>query len=163
MLEDAFIQRLEEITPDFWLDFNQEYLSHFNSIIFGLKDYLKEYYKFEEKEFVPFIQEVEKDIHLSAKKDLYKKMKDISNYAVESFRKNFWYDEGIPRVWNKIDESEIEKLYNKLNTENQYVFELFRKFKLLNNPLKCKQIFISNNFYLFMIRFQLQETYGRRF
>ncbi len=99
---------------------------------------MREYYKLEDKEFIPFIQEVEKDIHNSTKKDLIKKMKEISNYAVESFRKKFWYDEGIPRVWNKIDESDIDKIYNQFNKENQYIFELFRKFKLISNPVSCK-------------------------
>jgi hypothetical protein len=69
-------------------------------------------------------------------------MKEISNYAVESFRKKFWYDEGIPRVWNKIDESDIDKFYNQFNKENQYIFELFRKFKLISNPLACKLLLI---------------------
>ena len=132
-----FIQKLEEISPEFWIEFNQEYFNHFNSILFGLKDYLKEYYKMEDKEFVPFISEIENEIYHSSKKDLYKKMKEISNYAVESFRKYFWYEEGIPRVWNKIDEHEIDKLFNQFKNENQYIFELLRSFKLLTNPLKC--------------------------
>ncbi len=91
----------------------------------------------EDKEFIPFISEIENENYHSSKKDLYKKMKEISNYAVESFRKYFWYEEGIPRVWNKIDESEIDKLFNQFKNDNLYIFELLRSFKLLTNPLKC--------------------------
>ena len=92
----------------------------------------------DDKEFVPFIQEVENEIYLSLKKDLYRKMKEISNFAVESFRKQFWYDEGIPRNWNQIDEGEINTLYAKFLKENYFVFDLFKTFNLLRNPLKCK-------------------------
>ena len=84
------------------------------------------------------MREIENEIFTSIKKDLYKKTREISNYAVESFRKNFWYDEGIPRVWNKLGEGDVDKLFNKLQNENLYVFELFKKFKLLANPLNCK-------------------------
>jgi hypothetical protein len=92
----------------------------------------------DDREFVPYVQEIENEIYLLLKKDFYKKIvKEISNYAVESFRKNFWYDEGIPRVWNKMSEDEIDRLYEKFTIQNHYMFDIFKEFKLLSNPLKC--------------------------
>lgn len=138
VLEDTLIQKLDEISPDFWAELNQEYFTHFNSILFGFKDFLREYYKVDEKEFVPIVQEIENEIYLYSKKDLYKKSREISNFTVESFRKGFWYEDGIPRIWNKIDENEIDKHFADYSKANNFVFDMFRKFKLLKNPLKCE-------------------------
>jgi hypothetical protein len=138
-MEDSLIESLEELSPDFWSNFNNDYVTHFNSILFALKDYLREYYKMEENEYIPFVRDIENEVFSAIKKDLYKKSREISNYAVESFRKHFWYDEGIPRVWNKIDESEIDSLFTKYKNENLFVFDIFKKFKLLMNPLNCKK------------------------
>jgi hypothetical protein len=91
----------------------------------------------EEKEFIPFIIEVENDIYAAIKKDFVKKLKEISNYASESFKKGFWYNEGIPRMWNKMTESEIDQLFEKYKGENSIIFDMFKEFRLVKNPLKC--------------------------
>jgi hypothetical protein len=105
-------------------------------MLFGFKEKLKEYYKMDEKEFLPFLRDIENEIYLVIKKDFLKKMKDISNFAIESFKRNFWYDEGLPRVWNKLNENVIDELYKKYKQQNYNVFEHFKKFYLLRNPLQ---------------------------
>jgi hypothetical protein len=92
----------------------------------------------DDKEFLPFAEEIETDIYISFKKDIYKKTRQISYFASESLKKLFNYDEGIPRVWNKMDESTIDALYSKFKKEFNFVFDLFRKYKIFRNPLKCK-------------------------
>lgn len=137
VLDDTLLSKLEEISPEFWTEFNQEYFSHFSSLLFSLGHFLREYYKMDEREFVPYIKGIEGDIYVAMKKDFNKKIKEISNFAVESFKKGFWYEDGIPRVWNKMSETEIDRLFNKFSKENSFVFDLFKEFKLLRNPLKC--------------------------
>lgn len=92
----------------------------------------------DEKEFQPFMVKVQEDLFTAVKKDFVKKTKEISNYASESFKKNFWYDEGVPRMWNKLSEGEIDSLYTKYKNENIVIFNLLKEFKLIRNPLNCK-------------------------
>jgi hypothetical protein len=138
-MEDSLIESLEELSPDFWSHFNLDYVSHFHSILFALKDYFREYYNMKEDEYIPLVKEIESEVFYSIKKDISKKSREISSCAVESFRKHFWYDEGIPRIWNKIDESEIDSLFQKYKNENMFVFKIFKKFKLILHPLNCNK------------------------
>lgn len=97
----------------------------------------------DENEFKLLIADIENDVHLNIKKDLYKNKSYIYSYAVESFRKKFCYDEGIPRVWNKMSEQEIDTLYKTTKNHYNFINEIFDRFKLISNPLVCK---INYNF-----------------
>ena len=121
---------------------NEEFFSHFNSIVFGFKQSLIEYFRVEENEFIPIAESIEDNIYNSLKKEFSKKLKEIPAYAVESFRRKFWYDESIPRTWNKIDEPQIDNLFQNVKKENSKIFDLFKEFKIIKNPLRC--ILISN-------------------
>jgi hypothetical protein len=136
-LSDALIEKLEEISPNFWISLNEEFFTHFNSMVIGFKESLIEYYKMDDKEFIPMAESIEENIYNSLKKDFNKKIKEIPSYATEAFRRKFWYDESIPRTWNKINEGDIDKLFERVRKDNAYVLEMFKEFKLLKNPLKC--------------------------
>ena len=69
--------KLDDISIDFWADFNQEYFNYVNSILFGLKDFLKEYYNMEDLEFQQFVEDLDTEVFIAGKKELYKKMKII--------------------------------------------------------------------------------------
>jgi len=86
-------------------------------------------------EFINIAQNIEIEMYNNCKKDLLKKLLDLHYTAFDIFRKNFWYDEGLPRVWNKIDENLIKELKTKFINENEFIFKLFNQFKLLRNPL----------------------------
>ena len=102
----------------------------------------------EKNEFIDIAQNIEIEMYNVCKKDLLKKLFDLHYIAYDIFRKNFWYDEGLPRVWNKTEESLIKELKVKYISENDFIFKLFNQFKLLRNPLVRKLIFIFN-FFLF--------------
>lgn len=92
----------------------------------------------EESEFVPLVREIEEEVLVVIKKDLNKRLKEVPTYATENFKKHFWYDEGIPRAWNKMQEAEINKLFDTYKKNNYFVFDVLKSFKIVRNPLQCK-------------------------
>ena len=74
---------------------------------------LEDFYKATPEEILNFTKECEKGVYSSLKKDFSKSSKDTTGYATENFRKNFWYEEGIPRTWNKVPANTIDELYEK--------------------------------------------------
>ena len=135
LIEDSLLTHLEEIQSNFWIEINQDILQSFITNLLNYKLYLMENYELEESNFLPFVQELEEEIYLDIKKDFKKKSKEIANFQVESFRNKFWYEDGVPRIWNQIDESTIKELYNKAQKGSKENFELFRNFKIIKNPL----------------------------
>ena len=70
------------------------------------------------EEFIEFSREMEEELYSQTSLQLNKKFKEISSFATEVFRRKFWHTEnGIPRVWNRIEEREIEILYKQYKLE----------------------------------------------
>ena len=136
LIEDSLLTHLEEIQSNFWVEINQDVLQSFITNLLNYKYNLIENYELEENDFKPFAIELEDEIYSDIKKDFKKKSKDIANFQVESFRNKFWYEDGVPRIWNQIDESRIKDLYNQAKKGSKENFELFREFKIIQNPLK---------------------------
>lgn len=127
---------MEDLTSNFWEELNQEYFSYMSNTLFSLEIFFQEFYGMEKNEFIDIAQNIEIELYNSSKKDLLKKLLDLHFIAYDIFRKNFWYDEGLPRVWNKTEETLIKELKNQFTSENEFIFKLFNQFKLLRNPLK---------------------------
>ena len=130
---------MEDLTANFWEEFNQEYFTVTYNLLFSLEAFFTEYYGMKQDEFKEIIISIEEDVYSSAKKDFLKKVMDLHLIAYDTFRKNFWYNEGVPRVWNKIEESEIYSLRDTYLKENEFIFSTFTQFKILKNPLQCKR------------------------
>lgn len=141
LIEDYMFNKMEDLSNTFWDDFNQEYFTFMYNILISLDLFFVEYYGMSRVELKKIIISIENEIHSSSKKDFLKRVKELHYFAFDSFKKNFWYNEGCPRVWNKIDEKEITDLKLKYLQENDFIFSIFTHFKILNNPLKCN-IFI---------------------
>jgi len=133
---------MEDLTPNFWEDFNQEYYTMTYNMLFSLEALLVEYYGMSFDEFREIIVDIENEVYLSSKKDFVKKVMDLHLVAYDTFRKSFWYNEGVPRVWNKMEENEITNLKNIYLTENEFIFDIFTQFRVLRNPLKCMRFFL---------------------
>lgn len=132
---------MEDLTQNFWDDFNQEYFTMTYNMLFSLEAFFIEYYGMASEEFKEIIVKIENEVFNSAKRDFLKKVMDLHLIAYDSFRKNFWYNEGVPRVWNRMEEQEITNLKDKYFKENEFIFNIFTRFKVLRNPLKSKRIF----------------------
>lgn len=142
LIEDFILVRMEDLTPNFWDEFNQEYFTVTYNMLFSLEAFFIEYYGINNEEFKDIIVNIENEVYTSAKKDFLKKVMDLHLVAYDTFRKNFWYNEGVPRVWNKIEEQEITHLKDKFLKENEFIFSIFSQFKVLRNPLKCMVLLI---------------------
>jgi hypothetical protein len=92
----------------------------------------------DEREFVPYAITIEDSLHTSMKKEFSKRLKELPSFVMEAFRRKFWTEDGIPRAWRKMSEGEIESLFEVCRKENYYAFEIFKVFKIIKSPLKCK-------------------------
>ena len=135
LIEDSLLTHLEEIQNNFWIEINQDVLQSFITNLLNYKLYLMENYELNENEFLPFVQELENEIYSDIKIDFKKKSKEIANFQTENFRNKFWYEDGVPRIWNQINESKIKELFNKAKEGNKENFDLFKIFKIIKNPL----------------------------
>ena len=69
------------------------------------------------QEFEAYANEIESELYKLTKLQLDKKLKEVSKFMIEIFRKKFWNDDqGMPVKWASIEENEIEKKY-KINRE----------------------------------------------
>lgn len=137
LIEDYIFIKMEDLSPNFWIEFNQEYFISIYNLLFSLEAFFNEYYGMTEKEYKEIILAIETDLYINTKKDFLKKVFDLHLIAYDIFRKNFWYNEGMPRIWNKSEEIEISQLKTKFLQDTEFIFKIFNKFKILKNPLKC--------------------------
>jgi hypothetical protein len=138
-LEEIFLGNLRIINDNFWKEVNVEYVNIMNLNMYSLRNYLADNYKMDTEEFVEFLKSIEEEIYSSFKKDVIKeKVPDLFNYAVNNFKKDFLYEEAMPRIWNKISESEINALFKSIKEKNYLIFSIFKHFKLIHSPMKCK-------------------------
>ncbi len=133
---------MEDLSSKFWDEFNQEYFTIAYNLLFSLEVFFTQYYNMSSEEYREIVIGIENDVYISAKKDFVKKVLDLHNIAYDNFRKSFWYNEGVPRVWNKIEEKEITNLKDTFLKENEFIFTIFNQFKILRNPLKCILFFL---------------------
>lgn len=92
----------------------------------------------DDKEFVKFCEYIEIQVYESIKNTFSKKIQEISQIAVEYFKKKFWFEEnGEAKIWSKYEDDVIDSSYKKLRIELMEVFETFRYLKTFKNPLKC--------------------------
>jgi hypothetical protein len=141
IMEDIFLSNLRFISPTFWKDFNLEYINAMNMNMYSLKMYLQDNYNMQDEEFSEYLKTIEEEIYINFKKDVMKeKIPELFNYAVHNFKKDFLYEEGMPRIWNKISEAEIDSLYKNLKEKHYLIFNTFKQFKLVESPMKGKTV-----------------------
>lgn len=88
-------------------------------------------------EYVNFAKSIENEVYSSLKRDFSKRTKEISNISVELFKNKFWYHSGVQRSWNRMEEDEIDNLFKSCRKELGEIFETFKTYKMIKNPLKC--------------------------
>jgi hypothetical protein len=139
ILEDIFLSNLRFISNTFWHEFNIEYIQAMNLNMSSLKVYLQENYNMQPDEFEEYLKSIEEEIYTNFKKDIVKeKVPELFNFAVNNFKKDFLYEDAMPRIWNKISESEISFLYKELKQKHSIIFDIFRYFNLVRSPMSGK-------------------------
>jgi hypothetical protein len=144
-IEESLISKIENFSSTFWKDVNYEYFQYFAAKMFPLKNFLREYYNMNNEEIIEFAKIIETEVYNNIKKDFSKKTKEISAIGIDIFKKRFWYEkENVQRMWNRLEEEEIETLYKKHRGELTDLFDNLKFLKIIKNPLKC-----INNFLIF--------------
>jgi hypothetical protein len=138
--------KLENFSIHFWNDLNVDYFNFLALKMFPLKIYLKDYYKLTDQEIKEYEDYIENEVYSNTKQNCAKKAKEISTIGIELFKKKFWFEkEDIQRHWNRLEEEEIDALFKKYRAEYLELFDCFKLFKIIKNPLKqCKYKLILN-------------------
>ena len=136
--EELFLSSIENYSNDknFWKDFNEKYVIALAVKIFPLRIYLRDCYNCDPNDVNYIIQNIQDKVYNDTKKNINKKMRDISQLIVDQFKKKFWYEENSDsqmRNWNKLEELEIDILFKKLREEYLSVFEEFKYFELIKD------------------------------
>lgn len=141
-IKDLLSEKIQSIQDDFWLEFNKQYINFSIMYLLPLKVSLIDHYRLDDNEANKIIENLEDELYNVTLKGTEKKTKEISSLAIEHFKSNFWYDEGLPRKWPRIDEIEIDKLFKSNKKNSEKLLLIFSEFKLIKKPLKnCKILF----------------------
>jgi hypothetical protein len=72
-----------------------------------------------EEEAKEFIIDLENEVYATTKKEFLNRTREMAEFAVGIFKKKFNYDEkkGLPRQWDRIEEGQIDVLYEKYEKE----------------------------------------------
>lgn len=138
-IKELLHDRIDNISDSFWYDFNKEYAVFSLMSIKPFKQSLIEFYKLSEDDSVEIISKLEDELYNVTFKSIDKKAKDISTITVEKFKQNFWYEESLPRKWQRIEEAKIDELFVSSKKKGEALLTVFNEFRLLKNPLRiCK-------------------------
>jgi len=146
-IKELLHDRIDNISDNFWYDFNKEYTLFSLMSIKPFKQSLIEFYKLSEDDTIETISKLEDELYNITFKTIEKKAKDLSTITVEKFKQNFWYEESLPRKWQRIEETKIDELFVISKKKGEALLLVFNEFKLLKNPLKICKYYI---FYLYL-------------
>ena len=135
LIEDSILTRLETLNKDFWFEMNSDIILYFQTVSNSYRKFFNINYNMENEEYKNCIKDVEKELIHEIKKEFLKKSKEIPSIQIDNFKSEFWNKDGIPRVWNQLSESEIDKLYNDFYDKNLACFDLFKQYKVIPDPL----------------------------
>lgn len=139
-LKELFYEKFENVDENFWFEVNLELILTFQRNLIPLKSSLIDDFKLPVVEADIILEAIEVELYNLSFKTVERKTKDFSSAAVEYFKKQFWFDEGLPRKWSRIEETEIDSLFKSSKKLVEGLFSIFTEFKVLKLPLKtCKK------------------------
>jgi hypothetical protein len=135
-IEDTISNKFEIITNDFWVEFMQEIFILITQNLLAQKNYLSQTYKITEDEYITFADALEDQIYSNIKIQFNQQLPNFPNMQIDNFKKDFWYVDGIPKVWNKKAVSQISAEYKEVSEKYKKTFELLRKLRVIKHPLQ---------------------------
>ena len=135
-IEETIINKFELITENFWVEFQQEIFLIVSQNLLAEKIKLEEIYKIKEDEFITFADKCETELYGKIKTGFFNELRNFPNIQIDNFKKDFWYKDGIPKVWNKISVSEIKYSYDQNSNKYRNTFPLLKTLKVIEHPLK---------------------------
>ena len=136
LIEDTIVNKLELVQENFWVEIQQELFLVVSQNLLLQKIKLSELYEITEEEFKTFAQNCEKEIYGKIKTEFKRELENFPDIQVGNFRKDFWYKDGIPKVWNQINLTDITYSYEENSNKYKNYFPIFQKLKIIEHPLK---------------------------
>lgn len=122
-----------------WIEFNGIYSEILYSKLKPLYNIISEF-KVDSSNLKELLFNVETTVYNGTFSFINKKCGDLSNIAVEYFKKKFMYDDfGHPRVWKNLQEIQIEDIFKEHRKEGENLIKNLSCIRLINCPIKeCK-------------------------
>ena len=136
LIEDTILNKFEVITNDFWVEFMQELFLLVSENLLAQKEYLKLTYRTTEEEYVNFVNNLEDQLYIKTKSQFNQHLPSFPNIQIDNFKKDFWYNDGIPKVWNKKTVNQINFEYKAACDKYKKTFELLKKLRIIKHPLQ---------------------------
>ena len=136
LIEETIVNKFDMITENFWLEFQQEIFLLITQNLLAQKEKLSLLYKIDDNEFITFAKNCEEEIYQKIKTEFFRELPTFPEIQIDNFKKDFWYIDGIPKVWNKIALTDITLSFNKNSTKYKNAFPLLKKLKIIKHPLE---------------------------
>jgi hypothetical protein len=139
LVEDTILNKFEVITNDFWVEFMQEIFLLVSLNLLAQKIYLTQTYRITEEDFINFANNLEDQVYQNIKSKFNQYLPSFPNTQIDNFKKDFWYNDGIPKVWNKRTINQINLDYKQACDKYRKTFELLKKLRVIKHPLQLCQ------------------------
>ena len=136
LIEDTILNKFEMITREFWVEFMQEIFLLVTQNLIAQKEYLTSTYKLTEEEYINFANNLEDQVYANIKSQFNQQLPAFPNTQIDNFKKDFWYVDGIPKVWNKKQLSQINLEFKEVSEKYKKTFELLKQLKVIKHPLQ---------------------------
>ena len=136
LIEETIVNKFELITNNFWVEFQQELFLIVSLNLLAQKERLIQIYNIKDTEFIKFVDECEEEIYNKVKALFLNELPEFPKTQIDNFKKDFWYDDGIPKIWNKVPVSDINLAYETNSNKYKNTFDLLNKLRVIKNPLK---------------------------
>ena len=136
LIEDTILNKFEVMTNDFWIEFMQEIFLLVTQNLLAQKIYLTQNYKATEEEYINFAKNLEDLVYSNIKLQFKNYLPTFPNIQIDNFKKDFWYNDGIPKIWNKKTVQQINFDYRAACDKYKKTFELLKKLRVIKHPLQ---------------------------
>jgi len=86
-----------------------------------------------------FANNLEDQVYQNIKLKFNQYLPSFPNTQIDNFKKDFWYNDGIPKVWNKRTINQINLDYKQACDKYRKTFELLKKLRVIKHPLQLCQ------------------------
>jgi hypothetical protein len=136
LIEETIVNKFELVTNNFWVEFQQEIFLLVSQNLLAQKERLAQIYKITDEEYINFVDDCENEIYSKIRTLFFNELPGFPNTQIDNFKKDFWYNDGIPKVWNTVSVSDINLAFQTNSSKYKDSFEILRKLRVIQNPLK---------------------------
>jgi hemerythrin-like domain-containing protein len=136
LIEETIVNKFELVTNNFWVEFQQEIFLLVSQNLLAQKERLAQIYKISDEEYTNFVDDCENEIYSKIRTLFFNELPGFPNTQIDNFKKDFWYNDGIPKVWNTVSVSDINLAFQTNSSKYKDSFEILRKLRVIKNPLK---------------------------